>query len=280
MAPMAAGGGGTGGQEAFRTLSELGVRIAFGLPGTQSVPLYEALRTSSLRSVVTTHELAATFAAIGHYRACGRPAAVLTMPGAGLTYALTGVAEARHDSAAVLLLVTRTDLRGTGLDHQEASALAATAALAKDVVHIEAPQDMGAVVAHAFGRATTGEPGPVVVQMSLSAVEGPCGGAARERPTPARNPRPTTRDLDALAAALRNARRVVLVCGQGAADAGQHVARLAALLPAPAFALRLALGEMADVALTGQRVLPDKVRALGFEFRYPLLEPALRAIYE
>jgi uncharacterized protein (TIGR01777 family) len=52
-----------------------------------------------------------------------------------------------------------------------------------------------------------------------------------------------------------------------------------ALFPAPAFAVRLALGEMADVALTGQRALPEKARALGFEFRYPLLEPALRAIH-
>ncbi len=52
-----------------------------------------------------------------------------------------------------------------------------------------------------------------------------------------------------------------------------------AVFPAPAFAVRLLLGEMADVALTGQRVFPEKAHALGFEFGYPLLEPALRAIY-
>jgi uncharacterized protein (TIGR01777 family) len=52
-----------------------------------------------------------------------------------------------------------------------------------------------------------------------------------------------------------------------------------AFVPAPAFAVRLLLGEMADVALTGQRAIPEKARALGFEFRYPILEPALRAIY-
>ncbi len=52
-----------------------------------------------------------------------------------------------------------------------------------------------------------------------------------------------------------------------------------AILPAPAFAVRLALGEMADVVLTGQRVLPAKAQSLGFTFRYPELEPALRAIY-
>jgi uncharacterized protein (TIGR01777 family) len=52
-----------------------------------------------------------------------------------------------------------------------------------------------------------------------------------------------------------------------------------AVMPAPAFALRIALGEMADMLLTGQRVLPAKAQSLGFRFRHPLLEPALRAIY-
>jgi NAD dependent epimerase/dehydratase family enzyme len=52
-----------------------------------------------------------------------------------------------------------------------------------------------------------------------------------------------------------------------------------ALMPAPAFAVRLALGEMADVILTGQRVFPDKAHELGFDFAYPTLESALRAIY-
>jgi NAD dependent epimerase/dehydratase family enzyme len=52
-----------------------------------------------------------------------------------------------------------------------------------------------------------------------------------------------------------------------------------AIIPAPAFALRLALGEMADVVLKGQRVLPAKAIAQGFTFRYPEVEGALRAIY-
>ena len=50
-------------------------------------------------------------------------------------------------------------------------------------------------------------------------------------------------------------------------------------MPAPEFALRAVLGEMADAILTGQRVVPARAQSLGFEFRYPRLEPALRAIY-
>ena len=52
-----------------------------------------------------------------------------------------------------------------------------------------------------------------------------------------------------------------------------------AVFPAPAFAVRLVLGEMADAVLTGQRVFPDKAQSLGFDFTYPSLESALRAIY-
>jgi uncharacterized protein (TIGR01777 family) len=58
-----------------------------------------------------------------------------------------------------------------------------------------------------------------------------------------------------------------------------RVLRRPAIVPAPAFALRLALGEMADVILGGQRVLPAKAQSLNFTFRYPLLDGALRAIY-
>jgi len=52
-----------------------------------------------------------------------------------------------------------------------------------------------------------------------------------------------------------------------------------AFVPAPAFVVRAVIGEMADVALTGQRVFPDKAHSLGFDFQFPTLEPALRAVY-
>ena len=58
-----------------------------------------------------------------------------------------------------------------------------------------------------------------------------------------------------------------------------RVLKRPALLPVPAIALRLVVGEMAGELVTGQRVLPEKARSLGFEFRYPLLEAALREIY-
>ena len=86
-------------------LESLGVRHVFGIPGTQSVVLYDALQRSNIRSVLSTHELSASFMANGYYRASGKIAPLVTIPGPGFTYALTGLAEALHDSAALLHIV-------------------------------------------------------------------------------------------------------------------------------------------------------------------------------
>ena len=86
-------------------LREVGIDFVFGVPGTQNVALFDAFRRHRLRTVLATHELAASFMANGYYRATGRPAALATIPGPGFTYALTGLAEARLDSAALIYLV-------------------------------------------------------------------------------------------------------------------------------------------------------------------------------
>ena len=75
------------------------------ITSTKAVPLFEGFRRHHLRTVLATHELAASFMANGYYRATGRAAALATIPGPGFTYALTGLAEARLDSAALVYLV-------------------------------------------------------------------------------------------------------------------------------------------------------------------------------
>ena len=95
----------SGAQLICETLKQAGVDCVFGLPGSQTVPLFEALRTSTLRTVVATNELSAAMMANGYYRASGRAGVLLTIPGPGFTWALTGLAEAALDSAALLYIV-------------------------------------------------------------------------------------------------------------------------------------------------------------------------------
>src|SRR3954465_10574891 len=86
-------------------LQAVGVDCVFGVPGTQNVPLFEGFRRSHMRTVLASHELAASFMANGFFRATGRVAALATIPGPGFTYALTGLAEARLDSVAIIYFV-------------------------------------------------------------------------------------------------------------------------------------------------------------------------------
>ena len=98
-----------------QSLRALGVSHVFGLPGTQNVPLYEALRTSRIRSVVASDEGAAAFMAAGYARASGRVAVLTTIPGPGFVYALAGIVEAHHDSAPLLWLTLRQEDNGRAM---------------------------------------------------------------------------------------------------------------------------------------------------------------------
>src|SRR3546814_1700559 len=91
----------TGYDRLCRVLEALAVDTVFGLPGSQNIALFEALRKSSLRTVVPAHELAAAFMAIGFSRASGKVGVITTITGHGLTYAITGLAEARLDSVQI-----------------------------------------------------------------------------------------------------------------------------------------------------------------------------------
>ena len=82
----------TGAAAICSVLEQLGVEHVFGLPGTQNIDLYEALRRSRLRTVGASSELAAAFMANGYARASGEPAVLTSIPGPGFTYALSGLA--------------------------------------------------------------------------------------------------------------------------------------------------------------------------------------------
>ena len=95
----------TGGEIVVRALEDEGIEFTFGIPGTHNIELYDALAESSvLRPVLVTDEQSASFMADGVWRASGRMGCVNVVPGAGLTHALSGVAEAFLDNVPMLVL--------------------------------------------------------------------------------------------------------------------------------------------------------------------------------
>lgn len=241
-----------GGELLCRTLEALGADCVFGLPGTQNVELFEALRRSRLRTVLATHELAASFMANGYARASGRVGVLFTIPGPGFMYALTGLAEARLDSAPLLHVVGQP-ARGPGrrFQHQAIAQAAMVAPLVKEVVAVESAGELAPAVVHAWRAAVAGEPGPVVLHLGPDVVGGTAGdetvaaaladaaSARADQPEP-----PTWRP--SLAERVRAAERPLLLVGQGAADAAPAVARLAEVLGAPVASTPSGRGVLAE----------------------------------
>lgn len=91
-----------------KCLEREGIEVVFGIPGAYSMPIFDALyQNPSIKVITVRHEQGAAFMADGYARASGRPAAVLTLPGPGVTNAYTGLGEAYYDSSPVLLLSTQ-----------------------------------------------------------------------------------------------------------------------------------------------------------------------------
>ena len=130
------------------SLRELGVSHVFGLPGTQNVLLYEALRTRGMRSIVASDEGAAAFMAAGYARASGRVGVLTTIPGPGFVYALAGIVEAQHDSVPLLWLTLRQADNGRAFQLQQID----QAAMAKPVVKRCMLVDRTDELAQAHGR--------------------------------------------------------------------------------------------------------------------------------
>ena len=236
-------------------LAEAGVDCVFGLPGTQNVELYDALRDAGLRTIIATHELSASMMANGYFRASGRVAALATIPGPGFTWAMTGLAEAFLDSAGLLHVVGQP-AKGPGSRFQlQAIDQAAIARpLAKSIHAIDSADDIGAKVAAAYSDASTGEPGPVLLHMSRAALVGRASAPSGTLSRPA-VVAPDADQLRAIAALLRASRRVVIFAGQGAQGASAGVQRLAERLGAAIVTSTSGRGVVAE----------DHALSLGFE---------------
>ena len=157
----------TGGQAVVRALEDEGIRHTFGIPGTHNIELYDALAESDrVRPVLVTDEQAASFMADGVWRASGRLGCVNVVPGAGLTHALSGIAEAYLDTVPMLVLACGIR-RDTGRAYQlhDVDQLAMAAPVTKAQLRADAAEDVYATVRRACRLARQGTPGPVIVEI-------------------------------------------------------------------------------------------------------------------
>jgi acetolactate synthase I/II/III large subunit len=217
-----------------RALTANGVEHLFGVPGTQSIDLWEGLRrTGAPQALVATNELAAGFMANGYARASGKAGVVATIPGPGFTYALTPLAEARLDSVPVVHIVGAAARREDGAPALQAIPQAEIAGpLVKGVIEVGSHERIDAAVGEALGLASRGEPGPVLLEIQESVLGMPSGrtrAPAQAAPSPPARPV----ELDGAAERIAAASRPLLFCGQGAQGSAGLVGELAERLSAP-----------------------------------------------
>jgi acetolactate synthase-1/2/3 large subunit len=239
--------GRTGAEILCSALEAAGVDTVFGLPGTQNIAFYEALRHSRLRAPVATHELGAAFMANGYARASGRPGVLTTIPGPGFTYALTGLAEAFLDSTPLVHIVgapARRPGRRFALQAIDQSAMAAP--VVKRVVRVAARSEIVPAVFTALEAALTDEPGPVLVEMEPALL----GEEGEDVPVAAPSERPRLPLPEEALAELRRrieaSPRVLFFVGQGAASAGAPLRALAERLQAAVVATTSGRGVLAE----------------------------------
>ena len=223
-----------GGEIICDALTAHGVRTVFGYAGGAILHFYDALhRNPRLSHVMVRHEQAAAHAAAGYARASGEPGVCAATSGPGATNLVTGIMDAYMDSTPIVVLCGQVDSRLIGRDaFQETDVLAITAAVSKHGFQPRCVDELESTLYAAFHIATTGRPGPVVVDVPkdvLTATTGMRSPSALSLPGyhPVDLPDPSA--VATAAALLRDAQRPLLLLGGGAlaADAGLPLLALA-----------------------------------------------------
>ena len=157
----------SGGEALLRALRDEGVEIIFGYPGGAVLHIYDAIfNQDKVEHILVRHEQAATHAADGYARGTGKPGVVLVTSGPGATNAITGIATAYMDSIPMVVISGQVESRMIGTDgFQETDMVGVSRPIVKHSFMVQNPSDIPFIVKKAFHIATTGRPGPVVIDI-------------------------------------------------------------------------------------------------------------------
>ncbi len=218
----------TGAEVLIDIIHQQGVEYIFGYPGGAAIPIFDALVDSPIKLILTRHEQGATHMADGFARASGRPGVVLVTSGPGATNTITGILTAHMDSVPMIVITGQQTTGNLGLDtFQEADVSGISYPVVKHSYLIKDAHDIPRIAREAFYLASTGRPGPVLIDMPKdvsSALIDPSGSEEFHLPG-YRIPQEGDPELVERAAALLNrARRPILLVGHGAVISGAEKA--------------------------------------------------------
>jgi len=239
----------TGSEIVWATLVGEGVSTVFGYPGGAILPVYDALRKFPIHHVLVRHEQGASHMADGYARASGKVGVAIATSGPGATNLVTGIATAMLDSIPMVCITGNVSSKILGTDaFQEVDITGITLPVTKHNFLVNRAEDIAAAIRSAFQIATSGRPGPVLVDITKDAQQGSAifdFAAAKPRPY---RPHPMLRveddSLSQAAELIRNAKRPIIFVGHGVSESGamEQVRTLAERAQIPVALTLLGLG--------------------------------------
>jgi acetolactate synthase-1/2/3 large subunit len=243
----------TGAQSLIRSLENVGVEVVFGIPGGAILPAYDPIFDSKkLRHILVRHEQGGGHAAEGYAQATGRVGVCMATSGPGATNLVTPIADAYMDSVPLVAITGQVPSGSIGTDaFQEADIVGITMPITKHNFLVQHADDIPRTIAEAFHLASTGRPGPVLVDLPKDVLQAqssfswpPVLNLPGYRPTT----RPHAKQIREAAKLMASASRPVLYVGGGVlkARAAAELAALAELTGMPVVTTLMARGAFPD----------------------------------
>ncbi|MBX7209130.1 MAG: biosynthetic-type acetolactate synthase large subunit [Verrucomicrobiaceae bacterium] len=232
-----------GAQALIKTLDGLGIEYVFGYSGGAALPIFDALETvkTNMKFVLVRHEQGAVHMADGYARATGKPAVVLVTSGPGAGNTVTGIMTAQMDSVPMIILCGQQVTWMLGKDaFQEADIFNITSPVVKHNFLVKQTNALPRIAKEAYHIATTGRPGPVLIDIPKDISQSPFTGTFDEpMDLPGYRPEDAFKidqgGINEAAKLIAQSRRPVILAGQGAmiARADKELLKLAETLGAP-----------------------------------------------
>lgn len=239
----------TGAQTLVQCLKEQGVDTIFGYPGGQVIPIYDALYDSDINHILTRHEQGAAHAADGYARASGKVGVCLATSGPGATNLVTGIANAYMDSVPMVAFTGQVPTPLLGRDtFQEVDITGITLPVTKHNYMVKDISELARTVKEAFHLASTGRPGPVLVDIpsDVSRSEADYDPSDVDMSLPGYHPvlEGTEEQVNKAVRLIMESERPVIYSGGGIISSGAHeeLRQLAEMLVAPVTSTLMGLG--------------------------------------
>jgi acetolactate synthase-1/2/3 large subunit len=242
----------TGAQSLVRSLEAAGVQVIFGIPGGAILPAYDPLFDSKIRHVLVRHEQGAGHAATGYAQATGRVGVCMATSGPGATNLVTAIADAYMDSVPIVAITGQVPKPSIGSDaFQEADICGITLPITKHNYLVTDAADIPKTIAAAFHIASTGRPGPVLVDVPKDILQAKTTFSwPKQLDLPGYRPnlRPHAKQLREAAKLITASERPVLYVGGGVlkAHAAAELLALAELSGIPVVTTLMARGAFPD----------------------------------